>query len=62
MIMRLAGNHLGRHILQSPTERVPNHVSVLFDTPAKITNLQYIFIAHQQVLRFQITMNETIHM
>lgn len=62
VVMCLLGYHFRGHIFQSPAESVPL-LAIFFrllNTPPKITNFQYITFPHQQIFRFEVSVDKSM--
>ena len=62
-------DHLGCHVLECTTEGVALafielaivvHVHLTFARPAKVADLKYVVLVHEQIFRLQISMNEAV--
>ena len=62
MVVSLILNHFWSHIFKCSTKSISHLTIVSLYTPSKITNFDNISLFDENVLRFNISMNETLFM
>jgi hypothetical protein len=60
MIMRLILQHLWRHIFQSTTKGIPLLIKISLHSPSKITYLDDVPLLDQNILGFDISVDESL--
>ncbi len=58
--MGLVFNHFRRHVLERAAKGVSLLIEFLLDAPSEVADLEHVFIAHQKVLRLEVSVNKAV--